>query len=111
MSQPYHMHSCLLMSVMKYRWLSLPKNCLRSCEREPSIPSLAGARGGHFAGPWILRSVIITVVVWCSVNGLGISIGKLDLYVAGGGFDPAYVLPVVRIAAAVRCCTAAVPRI
>ena len=30
-----------------------------------------------------------------SVNGLGISIGKLDLYVAGGGFDPAYVLPIV----------------
>ena len=45
--------------------------------------------------------MIIVVVARCSVNGLGISIGKLDLYVAGGGFDPAYVLPVVRTSAAV----------
>ena len=29
------------------------------------------------------------------MNGMGISQGKLDLYVAGGGFDPQHVLPVV----------------
>lgn len=29
------------------------------------------------------------------VGGLGISIGKLDLYVAAGGFDPSRVLPIV----------------
>ena len=29
------------------------------------------------------------------VGGLGISIGKLDLYVAAGGFHPRKVLPVV----------------
>ena len=29
------------------------------------------------------------------VGGLGISIGKLDLYVAGGGFHPRKVLPIV----------------
>lgn len=28
-------------------------------------------------------------------NGLGISIGKLDLYVCAGGFDPGRVLPCV----------------
>jgi len=28
-------------------------------------------------------------------NGMGISQGKLDLYVSGGGFDPQHVLPVV----------------
>ena len=28
-------------------------------------------------------------------NGMGISQGKVDLYVAGGGFDPQHVLPVV----------------
>lgn len=28
-------------------------------------------------------------------NGMGISIGKLDLYVAAAGFHPAKVLPVV----------------
>ena len=28
-------------------------------------------------------------------NGMGISQGKLDLYVAGGGFDPQHILPVV----------------
>ncbi|KRX09742.1 hypothetical protein PPERSA_02614 [Pseudocohnilembus persalinus] len=29
------------------------------------------------------------------INGIGISIGKLDLYVAAGGFHPARVLPIV----------------
>ena len=29
------------------------------------------------------------------IGGLGISIGKLDLYVAAGGFDPKKVLPMV----------------
>ena len=29
------------------------------------------------------------------IGGLGISIGKLDLYVAAGGFHPRRVLPVV----------------
>ena len=29
------------------------------------------------------------------VNGIGISIGKLDLYVAAGGFHPMRVLPIV----------------
>ena len=29
------------------------------------------------------------------IGGLGISIGKLDLYVAGGGFHPRKVLPIV----------------
>lgn len=29
------------------------------------------------------------------IGGLGISIGKLDLYVAAGGFDPQRVLPIV----------------
>jgi len=29
------------------------------------------------------------------IGGLGISIGKLDLYVAAGGFNPQKVLPIV----------------
>lgn len=29
------------------------------------------------------------------INGIGISMGKLDLYVAAGGFHPKKVLPIV----------------
>ena len=33
--------------------------------------------------------------VFSGIGGLGISIGKLDLYVAAGGFHPRRVLPCV----------------